>query len=120
MSRILVIEDNEAVRTLIVAMLRDYTVFEAANGREGLEVFKAQEPDLVITDMIMPEMGGLETIAELHQLQNVPRIIAMSGSMSFPADEAASVAQQMGVDRVLAKPFRLKEFLDAVHQLLAA
>jgi CheY-like chemotaxis protein len=119
MPRILVIEDNEAVRSLIVAILHDHTVFEAGNGREGLEVFNAQAPELVITDMIMPEMGGLEMIAELRQAEQVPKIIAMSGSLSFPPDQAKAVAEELGVERVLSKPFSLNDFLQAVEGTLA-
>jgi CheY-like chemotaxis protein len=120
MRRILVIEDNDEVRSLIVAFLTDYTVFEAANGQEGLAQFQAEHPELVITDLIMPIMGGAETIAELHKLALPPKIIVMSGSVGAPEGNFGALAAQLGVERMLPKPFRLQELRDAVEQVLAA
>ncbi len=112
-STILVIEDHASVRTLLAQVLKDagYQVCEAATGREGLERFREQPVDLVITDLEMPEMTGLEVILALtHAFLNV-KVIAMSG---HSADELQK-AKLMGARQTFAKPLDLPALLNAVQ-----
>jgi CheY-like chemotaxis protein len=118
--RILVIDDEEIVRSSIVLILRQYAVLEAANGREGLEVYRAQTPELVLTDLSMPGLGGREVIAQLRQSSPPPKIIAMSGNADCIGDNSVILAHQLGIDRILSKPFGPKELLGAVASVLAA
>ena len=117
MKRILVIEDQEGVRATIREMLRrgGYEVTEATNGREGLNILEQQMPDVVVTDILMPEMEGLETIKRILQINgNIP-IIAYTASVSSPYLEAAL---HIGAKYGLYKPFTQKELLDTVEKAL--
>ncbi|MDH4088638.1 MAG: response regulator [Nitrospira sp.] len=110
---ILVIEDHASVRRLLAQVLKDagYQVFEAATGREGLERFREQPMDLVITDLEMPEMTGLEVILALTRAVSNVKVIAMSG---HSADELQK-ARLMGARQTFAKPLDLPALLNAVQ-----
>jgi two-component system response regulator (stage 0 sporulation protein F) len=112
-STILVIEDHASVRTLLAQVLHDagYQVCEAATGREGLERFREQPVDLVITDLEMPEMTGLEVILALTRAFLDVKVIAMSG---HSADELQK-AKLMGARQIFAKPLDLPALLNAVQ-----
>lgn len=113
---ILIIEDHAAVRTLLARVLEDagYQVWKAANGREGLEQFRARPVDLVITDLEMPEMNGLEVIVQLTRLCIDVRVIAMSG---LSGDELQQ-ATLLGARRTLPKPLDLHALLQVVQSEL--
>ncbi|NJL17599.1 MAG: response regulator [Nitrospira sp.] len=113
---ILIIDDHAAVRTLLARVLEDagYQVWEAANGREGLERFRVHPVDLVITDLEMPEMNGLEVIVELIRLCVDVRVIAMSGL----SGEELQQATLIGARRTLPKPLDLQALLQVVHSEL--
>jgi CheY-like chemotaxis protein len=102
------------VRSSIAMLLRPHSVLEAENGRVALNHFHTHKPHVVITDLMMPEMDGLELIGELLKANPVPRIIAMSANGNNLA-----AARQLGVTNVLPKPFRGAELLQAVEEALA-
>lgn len=110
---ILIIEDQSSVRTLVRQVLEDagYQVCEAANGREGLEQFRAQPVDLVITDLEMPEMNGLDVILELTREFLDVKVIAMSG---VSPDELQK-ARLLGARHTFPKPLNLQTLLRAVQ-----
>jgi len=121
MARILLIEDDNEVRTMLRLTLIHFghTVIEARNGREGLELFKRANADLVITDIVMPEKEGLEVLIKLRAKQ-VPlvKIIAISGGGRQKAAEYLRLATLMGAARVLAKPFSNEVLIAAINELL--
>ena len=110
---ILIIEDHTSVRMLLAQVLEEagYQVCEAANGREGLERFHAQRVDLVITDLEMPEMTGLEVILELTRAFLDVKVIAMSGRSL----DDLSKAKLLGARQTLVKPLDLPSLLHAVQ-----
>jgi two-component system response regulator (stage 0 sporulation protein F) len=112
-STILVIEDHTSVRRLLAQVLQDagYQVCEAANGRQGLQLFYMQPMDLVITDLEMPEMTGLEVILALTRAFLDVKVIAMSGRS---ADDLQK-AKLMGARQTFAKPLDLPALLNAVQ-----
>jgi DNA-binding response OmpR family regulator len=122
MARILIIEDDKAVRTMLGLTLTHFghTVLEAGNGREGLELFKRANADLVITDIVMPEKEGLEVLIELRQKQ-VPlvKVIAISGGGRQHAKDYLRMAKLMGAAKVLEKPFSTEVLIAAVNELLS-
>lgn len=120
MRRILLVDDDAALRKLLRFNLTKmgYEVVEAANGNEALEIQKNDPAELVLTDLIMPEKEGLETIGELRKKYPGARIIAMSGGGRGSAADYLKVAKMLGVDHVMAKPFSFKELADAVAGLL--
>ena len=95
------------------------TVLQAAAGRAGCELFAASPTALVLTDIIMPEREGLETIVALRREFPSMPIIAMSGGGGGGADYLA-MAEKLGAARTLHKPFSLAEALEAVDEVLAA
>ena len=110
---ILIIEDHTSVRLLLARVLEEsgYQVFEAANGRQGLDQFRAQPVDLVITDLEMPEMTGLEVILELTRAFLDVKVIAMSGR----SVDDLSKAKLLGARQTLVKPLDLPALLHAVQ-----
>ncbi len=122
MARILLIDDDHAVRTMLRLTLIHFghTVFEACNGREGLEMFKHANADLVITDIVMPEKEGLEVLIELQKKQVPPvKIIAISGGGRQKAKDYLRLAKLMGAAKVLAKPFSNEVLMAAINELLS-
>ena len=120
MKRILIIDDEPHILLMLKKMLEKagYETDIASNGMEGLQLFSKYPADLVITDIIMPEKEGLETIREMKRLQSGLRIIAMSGGGKISADNYLHTATIFGASRVLEKPFTQQQMLEAVNGLL--
>jgi CheY-like chemotaxis protein len=118
--RILVIEDDDSVRKLIRRILEGagYTVLEAPDGVQGVQVYREQRPDLVLTDIFMPGKEGLETILELGLLDPEVRIIAVSGGGNMGILNPLPMAAKLGALRTLSKPFSGKELVDLVEEIL--
>lgn len=122
MATILLIDDDDSLRTMLRVTLTHFghTVVEARNGREGLALFPHAGADLVITDIVMPEVEGLHVLMALR-LQTTPvKIIAISGGGRVNATDYLRIAKQMGAAKVLAKPFSTEALLGAVNELLPA
>jgi DNA-binding response OmpR family regulator len=122
MASILLIEDDEDIRPLLAVMLAaaGHVVHQAANGLEGMRLYRAEPADLVLTDLVMPEQEGLATILELRRLNPEVRIIAMSGGFAYDPKLYLHMASSFGADRVLRKPFGLEELKEVVDAVLAA
>ena len=116
---ILLIDDEEAFRSLIKQVLSKagYDVVEAANGVEAINRFYEKPADMIITDIIMPEKEGIETIIELKKAHPELKLIAMSGGGWYGTDIDFDMARKLGA-RTLDKPFALQELLDVVAELL--
>jgi DNA-binding NtrC family response regulator len=122
MARILLIEDDDSIRLLLRENLaRDgHEVTTASNGREGLERYSPGAYDLVITDLIMPEMEGIEVLQDLRTRDPMVKALAMSGGGQFGAAETyLRLASLLGAGKILAKPFTRDQFLAAVNEALA-
>jgi DNA-binding response OmpR family regulator len=120
MAKILVIDDEPSILLMIKKMLEKegYEVDVALNGRDGMFVFENINPDLVITDIIMPEKEGLETIFELRKKHPGLKIIAISGGGRISPDGYLPSAKLLGANMVFQKPLIPKEFIAAVSKLL--
>jgi CheY-like chemotaxis protein len=120
MPTILLIDDDDAFRELARRMLvtAGYDVREAADGMAAIESYRQQRSDVVITDILMPEREGLETIQELRRLDPQVRIIAMSGA-GFGRDAYLELARRFGARRILRKAFTLDDLRAAVAEVLA-
>ena len=122
MSRtILVIDDDEAVRYAIqrVARGEGFAVVLAANGEEGLGLLESVSPALVITDLIMPEKEGLETIRELRKRRPDLPIIAISGGGRLVGRDFLDLARKLGAQEALAKPFEPEQLVEAMQRQLS-
>ncbi len=120
MARILIIDDELSMRELLSAMLTEegYEVVEAPDGDAGMKQFRKSPSDLVITDLIMPEKEGIETIIELRRDFPDVKIIAISGGGIIEAENYLEMARGVGAHRIFEKPFGMTEMLDAVRELL--
>jgi DNA-binding response OmpR family regulator len=117
---ILLIEDDEAVREFIREVLlgAGYFVSVAGNGKDGLgEIKRDQDIGMVITDIVMPEKEGIETIIEIKQSWPQIKIIAISGGGRICAEDYLHIASELGADITLKKPFARHELLGAVAEL---
>ncbi len=121
MSVILVIDDDAAMRRLMVRTLsgRDHRVIEAENGQIGLKLLDTEKPALVITDILMPQKEGIETIREVQERAPGTKIIAVSGGGLSHNLMFLDVARAFGADAVLAKPFRPDQLIEAVEKALS-
>ena len=121
MKRIIVIDDDNKGNLMVCRILEKegYQVSTACNGAEGLKMIMKERPDLVITDLYMPEKDGLETIMELRQTDKELRILAISGGCAkINMADILDTAEMFGADAIMAKPFQLESFLDKVKELL--
>jgi CheY-like chemotaxis protein len=117
--RVLVVDDTPSIRRAWCAALetRGFSVYEASNGLEGIEVARATAPDLVIMDLAMPIMDGIRATAALkadQQTGAVP-VLAVTGDLSPDRAEAALLA---GAERMLLKPIGLQELLRHIEAVL--
>jgi DNA-binding response OmpR family regulator len=120
--RVLIIDDDEQLRALLHEILEraGFAVVEAANGAEGLRLFRSDPADVVITDLIMPDKEGVETILELRREFPEARVIAISGGGRNGNANYLPIAARLGARRTVAKPFSRQEILDAVRETLTA
>ena len=113
MASILLIDDDEDLRIMTAELLRSagHTVDTADDGKPGIALYKTRLHDLVITDIVMPNMDGLKLIDELRQTEPRPRVIAMSGGHRFSRPIYLPTAKRLGAERILAKPIMPNVFL---------
>ncbi len=120
--KVLIIDDEEFVRLTLGQILKKagFDVIDAANGELGLRKLRQGPVDLVITDIIMPEKEGIETIIEIRRDYPDLPIVAISGGGRSGNTDFLKVAKAFGAKETLQKPFRVNEVLDAVHGALGA
>jgi len=121
MPKVLVIDDDILVRRTISRILEDagYEVALAEDGAKGVAKFRSDRPDLVITDLIMPDQEGIETIIEMLREDPAARIVAVSGGGRLGSMDFLAVAQKLGASEILRKPFEPAELLGCVARALA-
>lgn len=114
---ILVIEDDREVSTTVQTVLKSagYTVLFAANGQDGKRLIDAHNPDLVVTDMMMPRMGGFPVLEYLRKKENPPGVIMMTAN---EGSRHKAYAEMLGVVDYLRKPFAMEVLLDSVKRAL--
>jgi len=120
MANILIIEDNSDLRAVMSTMLGEmgHETYEAENGAEGLKHHQQTPASLIITDLHMPELDGIETIKELRAATPEVKIIAMSGANTFMVETNLETSRNQGADRTFTKPFDHDEFKRAVVELI--
>jgi CheY-like chemotaxis protein len=119
---ILVIDDDAAVLHSLAAILEDagFRVHTASDGAKGLAVFHAVRPDVVLTDIIMPEKEGIAVTMEIRRECPDVKIIAMSGGGRMGKSDFLEIASKLGADLTLAKPFDGDQLLSALHEVTKA
>src|ERR1700720_612940 len=122
MAKILVIDDDVIVRKTIIRLLEDggYKVLSAEDGLRGMAMFRSERPDLVITDIIMPEQEGIQTITEMRAAKPDAKIIAVSGGGRVGNTDFLPIARDVGAMDVVPKPFDSDEFVAIVENCLSS
>jgi DNA-binding response OmpR family regulator len=120
MARILVIDDEASIGIMIKRMLEKagHEVEVATNGNEGLKLVSIFKPNLLITDIVMPEKEGLEIIFDLRKRDPKLKIIAISGGGRFQYEGYLTSAKHLGANKVYQKPLDLKEFMKGISEML--
>lgn len=121
MPHILLIDDDELFRPMIKVVMEHmgHTVVAAEEGREGMALYEREPFDLVLTDLIMPDQEGVETIMKLRKLNPAVKIIAMSGGGRVKPEGYLDIARRVGADATLKKPFEFNELRVLIATLLA-
>lgn len=122
MARIMIVDDEPDVREALAAMIgaAGHEARVAAEGNAALMLLPQFQPDLVITDILMPGMEGIQTIYELRKRQPDLPIIAMSGGERFDGMSYLGAAERLGANHSIAKPISPHGLLAAITALLAA
>jgi YesN/AraC family two-component response regulator len=120
MAKILIIDDDPSILTMLNRMLEKagYEVDIASNGSEGLEKIESSPPDLLVTDIVMPEKEGLELILYLRRKNPGLKIVAISGGGRFNYEGYLTSAKLLGADLIFQKPLVHKEFIQAISDLI--
>jgi two-component system chemotaxis sensor kinase CheA len=121
-AQILLIDDDGFYRGVLRQILEDggHQVAEAANGLDGLQRFRSEQPDLVITDMRMPGFDGGEVIRRLRATSKDVRILAVSGVATFDNAEGLESAKAVGANAILSKLSPLDAILQVIDRILDA
>lgn len=122
MANILIIDDEEIVRRSMRSILEHlgHTIREAETGADGMVLMREEKPDLLITDIFMPEKDGLEVIQELHRDHPDQKILAVTGGGTTGTLNFLPQAKALGAHATLQKPFLREDLIQAVDQALKA
>jgi DNA-binding response OmpR family regulator len=120
MPGVLIVEDDKELREMLKLSLsrRNFTVFEADNGKSAIAHFKPTITDLVVTDLIMPEEDGLKVVIKLRELKPTIKIIAISGGGKVGPGSYLNLAKALGADAIYSKPFSINDLIAKIEQLL--
>lgn len=120
MHSVLIIEDDEFVMNMLKQTFEraGYEVGTASNGRIGLQLYQCKPFDVVITDLIMPDMEGIETISNLRKGNPNVQVIAISGGGRNSPEDYLHLAKKLGAAKTFPKPVDRNELLDAVKALI--
>lgn len=119
MAKVLVIDDDPQVRSVVARLIEaeGHKVVQAGNGKEALRRFAGDPADLVISDIYMPEMDGIELLMRLREAFPEARLVAMSGGGAIAAHHLLGAAKALGAVAVLEKPFELEAIRDQLAML---
>ncbi|WP_137392226.1 response regulator [Rhodoligotrophos defluvii] len=118
--RCLVVDDDRVVRETLVSIMEaaGFAVESAADGREALALLEVERPDLVISDIVMPEVEGIELILSLRERHPDVVILAISGGALKQEGDLLRYAAALGAHAVLPKPFRRRELFEVIGRIL--
>lgn len=116
--KLVIIDDDRLIRETLLNYLdgEDCDAVVAADGNEGMRLVGEHQPDVVVTDILMPNKEGMETITDLKKEHPDVRIIAISGQNWSGFSSYLDMASRLGADAVLSKPFTRKEFLATLNE----
>jgi DNA-binding response OmpR family regulator len=120
--KVLLIDDDPALLRLMAMAFKaaGFAVVAAENGRKGIRMAGTQKPDLVVTDIVMPDIEGIGAIRAIKGAARPPKVIAISGAGRGRGTDYLSWARHLGADEVLAKPFRMSELLRISRSVISS
>lgn len=120
-AKVLIIDDDPALLRLMSMAFQaaGFATVSADNGRAGIHMASAYQPDLVVTDIVMPDIEGIGAIRAIKQSKRPPKVIAISGAGRSRGADYLSWARHLGADEVLAKPFRMSELMQISKSVIA-
>jgi DNA-binding NtrC family response regulator len=121
MATILIIDDDKTIVRLLSDVMRNdgYDIFTASNGKQGIQLLSQYAVDLVITDLIMHEMDGMQVISNIKSYYEDIKIIAISGGGKTGPESYLPLAKIIGANEVIKKPFNINQLRTTVRQLLS-
>ena len=114
MIKVMVVDDEIATREILKIMLKDYKVIEASNGREAVELYREERPDIVLMDVMMPLMNGIEATSEIKKIDPDAKRVAITAYASSKGEKVI----EAGADYILKKPFTRKEVVELIKRIL--
>ncbi len=115
MTRVMIVDDEIAMREILKIMLKDYEIIEATNGREAVELYKKERPDIVLMDIMMPIMNGIEATREIKKFDPKAKIVAITAYASTKGERILKA----GAEYILRKPFTRKEVVRVIEEILS-
>lgn len=118
--RILLIDDDETLNGVLTYLLNQagYEVESVLEAKKGLRILQEKEIDLVLTDIVMPDMDGIETIIHIRKMNKQIPLIAMSGGGKIDPEDYGKLAIRLGADDFFKKPFDQKDLISKIQTLL--
>ncbi len=110
--KVLVVDDNTDLRKLYKLFMSDFEVFEASNGKEAVEIYEKNSPDIVIMDIKMPVMNGIEATKKIKEINKNAKVIGATAYHDKYADEM----MKLGVLEVIKKPFKMRELVEKIKK----
>ncbi|RLI75578.1 response regulator [Archaeoglobales archaeon] len=110
--KILLVDDDIALREVLKTMLADFTVVEADNGKDAVELYKTVKPDIVLMDIVMPEKNGIDATREILELDPNAKILAITAYAKSKAKEMMDA----GAKEVISKPIKKSELVQLIMQ----
>jgi DNA-binding NtrC family response regulator len=122
MARIIVIDDQEPIRRIVRRALENdgHTVFDASDGEAGMALLEREHAEVVITDIFMPGMDGIQTLREIRKRFPAIKVIAISGGDSSGLLDLRHDAELLGAMKSLQKPFNARDIVELVRSVLGA
>jgi CheY-like chemotaxis protein len=114
MIKIMVVDDEIAMREILKIMLKDYRVIEASNGKEAIKLYKEEKPDIVLMDIMMPIMNGIEATSEIKRIDPQAKIVAITAYASSKGEKVVKA----GADYILKKPFTRRDVVKVIQNIL--
>jgi two-component system chemotaxis response regulator CheY len=120
-ANLLVVEDDAELLQVMTRALQGagHNVLAASTGEGGLRLFRAEPPDLVVCDIVMPDRDGIELIPEMKAAHPAAKVLAISGRQMIGSLDVLNLARQMGADATLGKPFSIEALVTIVGALLS-
>jgi len=115
MVKVMIVDDEIAMREILKIMLKNYQIIEATNGKEAVELYELEKPDVVLMDIMMPIMNGIDATKKIKEIDPKSKIIVITAYASSKGEKIL----EAGADYILKKPFKRKEVIKVIESILS-